>query len=140
VTFKCRGADTFLYLKGGIVRKFNTWGPTAFYGEYYKGWRSLNSSDEDMLRAFEVNPDEAKELAKSVQTVWGFGVVQTLERTKTRLYQTDYYLGFRNYSLDMHLIGESGAPVPARSINNWQAIMAGVRFRWGKIDKDEKDE
>ena len=139
VTGRCRGPDKFVYVKGGVVRKFNSWGPTAFYGEYYRGWMRQNSSEDDLLRALEVNLDEAWELQKSVQNVWGFGVVQTIEPFSARTHTTDVYVGYRNYSLDLSLIGEAGAAVPTRAINNWSAVMAGVRMRWGKIEKDDDD-
>jgi hypothetical protein len=137
VTLSCRGEDKFLYTKGGIVRKFNAWGPTALYGEFYRGWRQQNSNDEDVLRNLEVNPLQAMELQKSIQTVWGLGVVQTIDATRSRQVTTDLYLGYRNYALDVHLIGANGAAVPTRPINNWSAVMGGVRLRWGKIDKDD---
>ncbi len=49
VSGDCRGNDEFLYLKGGLVRDFVEWGPTAFYGERYWGWTSPNESDRDVL-------------------------------------------------------------------------------------------
>ena len=98
-----------------------------------------NSSDDDLLRALEVNLDEGLELQKSVQNVWGFGVVQTIEPFSARTHTTDVYVGYRNYSLDLSLIGAAGAAVATRAVNNWSAVMAGVRMRWGKIEKDEDD-
>lgn len=135
ISFKCRGEDRFLYLKGGIVRDFVKWGPTAFYGEFYDGRRSLNSSDEDMLRSLEVEPDSADEVKRSRQNVWGLGVVQTFKPRSEGQATIDAYLGYRNYSLDVHLIDDAG-PVAGRKIDNFSAVMAGIRLRWGESDKD----
>jgi hypothetical protein len=64
-------------------------------------------------------------------------VVQTIEAISSRQVTTDLYLGYRNYALDVHLIGANAAAVPTKPINNWSAVMEGVRLRWGKIDKDD---
>ena len=138
VTNRCRGPETFVYLKGGMVKKFNTWGPTAWHAEFYRGWREPNENDEDVLRSLEANLDQAREVQKTVQTTWGLGLVQTIESTSTRPYITDLYVGYRNYTLDVRLIGDTGA-VPTRPINNWSAVMAGMRLRWGKVDKDDDE-
>jgi hypothetical protein len=133
----CRGPDTFVYLKAGVVRDYFGWGNTAFYGEYYKGWRKQNLSDDEFLRSLELNPDQAVELASSVMDVWGLGISQTIDPTSTRHYATDLYVGYRQYSVDVSLLGADGAAVPTRPINDFRALMAGVRLRFGKIEKDE---
>jgi hypothetical protein len=130
VSGRCRGADRFIYTKGGIVRDLFTWGPTAFYGEYYKGWKAQHESDHDVLRFLEVTEDLAEELKGSVATVWGAGVAQTINPTSARPYTTELYLGYRRYELDLHLIGSAG-PVPARQIKDFNVVMAGLTIRWG---------
>ena len=135
VTGRCRGDDHFLYLKGGVVRDFVPWGPTAFYGEYYNGRRRLNSSDEEILRALEANLDEAEEVRRSTQHTWGLGVVQTFKPRADGHPTVDAYVGYRNYSLDVDLISGAGA-VASQKIDNFSAVMAGVRLRWGESDKD----
>jgi hypothetical protein len=132
---KCRGQDRFLYLKGGVLKNFFGWGNTALYGEYYKGWLTQNLSDDEQLPFLEANPGQAVELEKSVMNVWGLGMVQTIDRSPTRHYTTDLYVGYRNYSLDVSLLGADGASVPTRPISDWSAILAGVRFRWGKEER-----
>ena len=136
VTGRCRGDDRFLYVKGGIVRDFFAWGPTALYGEHYRGRRAQNESDETVLRALELNLDEAEELKRSLQTVWGLGVVQTIKPDSTRNFTTDLYVGYRNFALEVDLIGAEGSGVPARKVNNFSAVMAGIRLRYGESDKD----
>jgi hypothetical protein len=136
VTGQCRGNDKFVYVKGGVVREFNSWGPTAFYGEHYRGWRAQNESDEVALRALEVDFEAAGELSRSLQKMWGLGVVQTIKPRDPKDFTTDIYVGYRNYSLNVDLIGASGGAVAARKISDISMIMAGVRLRWGESDKE----
>jgi hypothetical protein len=141
VTGRCRGKDQFTYMKGGILKKFFPWGQTAVYGEYYKGTLNPNLSDDELLRPLELNPEQALEVERSDQRVWGLGMVQTIDPLPPlRHYTTDIYLGYRNYKLDVNLLGANGAAVPARRINDWSAVLAGLRLRWGKIDKIGEDD
>ena len=91
VSGKCRGEDEFFYVKGGLVREWLKLGPTALYGEYYRGNRRFNESDPDLLGAllrapgdFDIDPDNpdptlpAAELKDSSVSVWGFGIVQKI--------------------------------------------------------------
>jgi len=135
VTGKCPDDDRFIYVQGGIIRDFFEWGPTALYGEYYRGWIAQHETDEDVLRTLERNPGQAEELKSSVATMWGLGVVHTSKAASTRAYTTDLYLGYRHYGLDLNLIGAGGS-VPARKVNDLDIIMAGVRFRWGGRGND----
>jgi hypothetical protein len=132
VTGNCRGDDQFLYVKGGLVREnLVKPGQTAIYGEFYRGWRELNSSDEGTLRTLERNPSTAQELAKSRVKLWGVGVVQNLKQ-----HNTDLYIGYRHYALDVDLIGVGG-PVPARDIKAADVIMTGVTIRLGHGNTDD---
>jgi hypothetical protein len=144
VSGKCRGKDQFTYVKGGIVKNVFGWGATSLYGEYYQGRLNQNISDDEQLPFLEVNPGEALELESSLQKVWGVGVTQTFDRTAFRHYTTDLYVGYRNYSLDVNLLGASGNVVPARKISDWSGVMAGARFSWGKpggkIGVDDDDD
>jgi hypothetical protein len=79
VSGKCRGADTFHYFKGGLIRKIFSVGPTAFYGEYYTSRKEPNESEPDVLADLELNPGTAEELKDTRTRVWGFGVVQKFE-------------------------------------------------------------
>jgi hypothetical protein len=63
--------------------------------------------------------------------MWGLGVVQTIKPSRDRNYITDLYVGYRNFSLDLNLIGDSG-PVANRKADGFHAVMAGMRFRWGE--------
>jgi hypothetical protein len=132
VTGRCRGEDQMLYFKGGIVRDFFEWGPTSIYGEYFNGWKKPNESDQDILRAFELNPDTAEELQRTIGTVWGFGVVQYIKPAGTRTFTTSLYAGYRHYSLDLNLIGADGRIVPSQKVNDISMIMVGMRMKWGE--------
>jgi hypothetical protein len=91
VSGKCRGDDGFFYVKGGLVREWLKLGPTALYGEFYRGNRRFNESDPEVLGAllrapgdFDIDPDNpdptlpAAELKDSSVSVWGFGIVQKI--------------------------------------------------------------
>ena len=125
VSGDCRGNDEFLYLKGGLVRDLVQWGPTAFYGEHYWGWREQNESDDEALSTLERNPGQALELAGSTVTGWGAGVVQHLET-----YATQIYVGYRNYELDLDLIDKGGS-VAAREFEDLHSVVAGVTVQLG---------
>ncbi|MDP9137813.1 MAG: hypothetical protein M3N38_06510, partial [Pseudomonadota bacterium] len=125
VSGDCRGNDEFLYVKGGVVRDLVEWGPTAFYGEHYWGWKEQNESDPDALRTLELNPDEALELNNSTVTGWGAGVVQHIKS-----YNTEVYVGYRNYELDLDLIDDAGS-VAAREFEDLHSIVAGATIHWG---------
>jgi outer membrane immunogenic protein len=131
VTGRCPGADQFVYVKGGVVREFFDWGPTAIYGEYYHGRGAPHDSDESILRTLELTLEQAEELSGFVAKAWGLGIVQTVKPSRDRNYITDLYVGYRRYALDLNLLGANG-PVGTRKINDFDAVMAGVRFRWGE--------
>jgi len=132
----CRGDDKFLYLKGGIFRRFNDWGPTAIYGEHYWGWKSQNESDTAALRALELNLNAAQELSGSTMTMWGLGVVQTIKPKGPNEMTTDLYIGYRNYRQQVDLIGGGGGGVASKDLKDFSAVMAGIRLRWGENDND----
>jgi outer membrane immunogenic protein len=137
VTGKCRGDDTFLYTKGGVVRDLVEWGPTAFYGEYFKSWRELNDSDEDLVNTIfpgEDDPLVPTEVQASETTGWGLGVVQHVEPINTEL-----YLGFRHYSLDTDLITDAG-PIASQEFEDMITIVAGLTLHWGGREDRSDDE
>ena len=136
VSGRCRGDDKFLYLKGGVVRNFNAWGPTAIYAEHYNGWRNQRESDQPVLSALELNVGTAAEMKGSTERMWGFGIVQTIKGKKSDDFATDLYLGYRNYSLNVDLLSAGGGAVSSIGIRDFSAVMAGMRFRWNDDGKD----
>jgi hypothetical protein len=136
VSQDCRGQDQVVYVKGGIVRDLFEWGSTSFYGEYHRGRKDHNDSDEDLLRTLELNADEAEELESSKVAVWGLGVVQEIESLRPIFTTTHLYLGYRHYDLDVDLVDADG-PVSARGIEDIDVVMAGVTIQWGGAPERE---
>lgn len=124
VTGRCRGDDETLYVIGGIETDFTGWGTTSIYGEYYRGTKSWNLSDEDMLRTLEAVADEAEELSSSRVTVIGAGIVHNIKDTQVAI-----YLGYRHYQLDVDLIADGG-PVAARDLDDFNVVMTGLRVKF----------
>lgn len=120
VSGKCRGPDRYLYVKGGIVRDWTEGSRTALYGEYYKGWREENQSNESLALAF--NDETAEELKHSVVTVWGVGVTQQIS-------SAELYAGYRHYDLDVDLIGPGDRPVRGRHVEDMHVVKAGLKIR-----------
>jgi hypothetical protein len=152
VSGECRGDDELFYVVGGIITQLNSLGPTAFYGEYYKGKREFNESDPDRLRALELNPLQALELDDSNVTVWGFGVVQKIEDgTKSEGKKgggksgskdaaaepvMELFMGYKHYEIDVDLIGSSSPTaivpidVPVKKLNDFDAVVTGAIVRF----------
>jgi hypothetical protein len=158
VSLGCRGDDELLYVIGGIVRDIIPLGATHFYGEYYQGTRELNDSDPAKVGtplplasaglaltapAF----DEDRELEESNLTVWGFGVVQKIEDSKTADKKgsgaakgaavdpvMEVFLGYKHYELDVDLIGRTGTgpvvDVAAKKLNDFDAVVTGAIIRF----------
>jgi hypothetical protein len=125
VSGKCRGEDTFYYVKGGIIRKLVGLGPTAFYGEYFHGRRIRNDSDEDLLRELELVANQAAEVKSTLGTTWGVGVVQQIEASAMEL-----YLAYRHYDTKASLIDAAGSPVAARKIEPFDAVLFGAKIEF----------
>jgi hypothetical protein len=137
VTGECRGDDTFLYAKGGVVRDFIDWGPSAFYGEYFKSWRDLNESDPDVIDTLfpgEEPPEDLAEIESSEVTGWGFGLVQRIEAINTEM-----YVGFRHYALDIDLIDDDG-PIETQEFEDMMTVVAGLTLHWGGRKEFDPDE
>jgi hypothetical protein len=128
ISGNCRGPDAFLYAKGGMVRDLITWGPTAVYGEFFKGWKEWNDSDPDLVAGLWTGPPEeipTLELKSSNSTGWGIGALQRISRINTEM-----YVGVRHYDVDFDLIGEDGS-VPAREFEDFLTVVAGLTIHWG---------
>ena len=147
VSGRCRGDDKVYYITGGLERQFNSYGPTSFYGEYYRQTKRQNESEDDVLRALELNGGAAEELRGSTGTMWGFGVVQKFEakkeedesgnadaaatafdkkRSETPL---EIYIGYRHYSVDVDLIDGAGG-VAGKRLKDFDAVVSGVTIRF----------
>jgi hypothetical protein len=135
VSLNCRGDDELLYLVGGIVRNWIPLGPTAFYGEYYRGAKEWNESDVRKLRALERTQNQALELDDSTVTAWGFGLVQKIQDSGALVPAMELFLGYKHYEIDLELIGlnpTTRAPieVPSKKLNDFDAVMTGAIVRF----------
>jgi hypothetical protein len=146
VSGACRGDDEFVYVVGGIIRDLNSLGPTAFYGEYYRGTREWNESDPAKLAALELTPLQALELDESNATVWGFGVVQKIndagKKDKAAAKEApaaepimELYAGYKHFELDVDLVGlhpttHTRMDVPSKKLNDFDAVMTGAIIRF----------
>jgi hypothetical protein len=140
VSGACRGDDEFVYVVGGIIRDLNSLGPTAFYGEYYRGTRERNESDSAKLAALELIPFQAEELEESNVTVWGFGVVQKINDASKSAGKKDkgaagepimeLFAGYKHFELDVDLIGLNRVDVPSKKLNDFDAVMTGAIIRF----------
>lgn len=125
VSGKCRGDDQFTYLKGGIVQKLNSLGPTAFYGEHYWGRSTHNDSKTDTVDALALNPVVAPtELKGSRSKVWGFGLAQQIEDSGVQL-----YIGYRHHDIDFDLIDATGS-VAQKGIKGLDIVFSGVKIEF----------
>ena len=122
---QCRGADTFHYVRGGIVREYISLGPTAIYGEYYRGHSQHNNSDDALVNALALgaiaNPTELK---SSNSNVWGIGLTQHFENTGIQI-----YLGYRHHELDVQLI-DAGGPIADKGIKPIDIVFSGLKIEF----------
>ena len=125
VSGRCRGPDIFHYVRGGILREYFSIGPTAIYGEYYRGRSQHNLSDQDTLDALALNPLAAPaEMARSASHVWGFGVTQHIKAVNMAL-----YAGYRHHQLDVELVDAAGV-VADKGLKDLQILFAGIRIEF----------
>ncbi len=125
VSNKCRGAETFRYVRGGIVRDFIALGATSLYGEYYRGRNRHNLSDDDTVNALAMFPlANPTELKSSNSHVWGVGVTQHVKAASMAI-----YAGYRHHSLDVELVDAAGA-VADKGIKDLHVVFAGARIEF----------
>jgi hypothetical protein len=144
---------------GGIVQNWFPLGATSIYGEYFAGTRHLNLSDPDMLnqlvapgfdpvRCLDDETGEpipcSQEIRESVNTAWGFGVVQKINDDREPGAQKDgaakkavaakeavmeVYLSYRHFEIDVDLIDTVGV-VPTRKMHDFDLITTGAIVRF----------
>ena len=105
---------SFYYIKPGLLVDFIKAGHTAFYAEHGK-WRDFlgRNADAEIVAGLAGFDEEevcaagkACLVSASEATIWGFGVVQKIERAEMEL-----FLGFRLYEADVDL-STKPAPTP----------------------------
>jgi hypothetical protein len=130
--------DEFWYVQAGIEKNFFGLGNTTIYGEYFQadtggGLAGGNVNDLGFLAGtlpLGANFDTFGAAIRSSQvTVWGFGIVQTIDAAAM-----DLYAGYRNYSGDFDAVVNVGAsPFGTRlnlDVEDYQAVFTGgiIRF------------
>ena len=113
----------FIYVKlGWIVSGLTSLGPTAFYGEYGRFRDFLTvTADPDLVASLEAGAGTAARISGSERDVWGFGVVQHIERAEMQL-----YIGYRHHDGDLDLRDNAGAVVPTRGLESFDTVIGGA--------------
>lgn len=123
----------YYYVKGGLRRRVNELGETAFYGEYghYNDFLS-NDADADTVNALDL--DAAAVCAAAGQgclvsgseaSIWGFGVVQYIDAAAMQL-----YAGFRHHEFEADLVDVTGAAIPSAALDDFQTVLVGARIEF----------
>jgi hypothetical protein len=121
---------SFYYLKPGLlVERLIKAGHTAFYAEHGK-WRDFlgRNADAEMVAGLAGFDEEevcafgkACLVSGSEATIWGFGVVQKIDRAEMEL-----FLGFRLYEAEVDLIDKAGAKRPSVALDDFTTVMSGA--------------
>jgi len=121
---------SFYYIKPGLlVERLINAGHTAFYAEHGK-WRNFlgrNANAEMIAGLAGLGEEEVCAFGKaclvsaSEATIWGFGVVQKIDRA-----EMEFFLGFRLYQADVDLIDAKGAKTSAVPLDDFATVMSGA--------------
>jgi hypothetical protein len=114
---------------GILVDDLVSAGHTAFYAEHGK-WRDFLGRNADSeavagLVGFDEEevcaPGKACLVSGSEATIWGFGVVQKIDRAEMEL-----FIGFRLYEAKVDLVDKAGAKLPSVALDDFATIMSGA--------------
>jgi hypothetical protein len=121
---------SFYYIKPGLlIERLVNAGHTAFYAEHGK-WRDFLGRNADAekvagLAGFDEEEvcatGEACLVSSSKATIWGFGVVQKIDRAEMEL-----FLGFRLYQAEVNLADKAGAKLPSIALDDFTTVMSGA--------------
>ena len=109
-----RDDATFYYVKGGILKQYNSLGKTAIYGEY--------GQFDDVLVGDAIG-GMGNVISGSEAQVFGFGIVQHIDAAEMQL-----YVGYRHYEVDLDVVDGAGNAVAAPGLEDFYTIMAGARI------------
>ncbi len=109
-----RDDATFYYVKGGILKQYNSLGKTAIYGEYGQFDDVLVGDVTGVMGVDAVSGSEAK--------VYGFGIVQHIDAAEMQV-----YVGYRHYEVDLDFTN-GGVAVAGPGVEDFDTIMAGARI------------
>lgn len=106
--------DEFFYVNAGINQRFNSFGNTIVYGEYYNfegGARSVSLSSA---------PNLTGNLAESEVEIFGFGIVQNIDSAAMEI-----YAGYRY--VEAEVTDDTGASAKAEDLN---MVQVGARIKF----------
>jgi hypothetical protein len=109
-----RDDATFYYVKGGILKQYNSLGKTAIYGEYGQFDDVLVGDVTGVMGVDAVSGSEAK--------VYGFGIVQHIDAAEMQV-----YVDYRHYEVDLDFTN-GGVAVAGPGVEDFDTIMAGARI------------
>jgi predicted porin len=101
----------FWALQGGVERKFNEFGKTTVYGEYYdydggNGRRRISADGDALIvGAGYLNPNTNADIWSSQVNMYGFGIAQGIDKAALTL-----YLSYRHVEADVKLRAVDGGP------------------------------
>ncbi len=103
----------YYFIKGGWTTKFEGWGKTSLYTEYYQG-KNGPAAGADLAG------DEAGVLTDPRLVVYGAGIVQWVDALGIEV-----YLAYRNYTLDAE-----DATGTSSSVKAFDAVQLGSRIKF----------
>jgi hypothetical protein len=128
-------------IQGGIAKNWTGWGNTVLYGEFgqfhnwgaEEGGRNFTSGSSPQTFGFAA----ISNVKTTDATVWGVGIVQNFNNAAT-----EWYLGYRNFALDLNsdAICTRGTPNAAApgvaagagtcSISDFNLVVTGLRVKF----------
>jgi hypothetical protein len=140
-TCKAKNDAHWWQIQGGIAKNWTGWGNTILYGEYGRhsdwgaelGGRDFTSSISTVAAGF----GQLSNVRSTEATVWGLGIVQNFNNAAT-----EWYLGYRNFALDLNSDAvctrganpniATNAPAGAGtcSISDMNLIVTGLRVKF----------
>lgn len=116
----------FIYAKLGWITNLNSFGHTAFYGEYglFEDFVSAGA-DAALVAQLDGSGGNAVRITGNDATVWGLGVVQRIEAA-----DMDLYLGYRHHEADFDLVNAAGAKVADQSIDGFDTVIVGSNINF----------
>lgn len=111
----------FVYAKLGWIANLNSFGHTAFYGEYglFEDFVSAGA-DAGLVAQLDSPGGTAVRITGNEATVWGLGVVQHIDAA-----EMDIYIGYRRHEAEFDLVNGAGAAVNDADIEGFDTLIVG---------------
>lgn len=116
----------FIYTKLGWIATLNSFGHTAFYGEY--GWFEdfvSAGADATLVAELDGSGGNAVRITGNEATVWGLGVVQHIDAA-----EMDIYIGYRHHEADFDLVDAAGSKVSDAAIDGFDTVIVGSNINF----------